>query len=183
MGIGVTILLNYWRVIFNKYYILLIRYISQFRAWKLCYFGVIYFLLDLSCGRTMIFFLILEMRRVDYEICSALWKANSTWFLFRSRIAIKDIVVQKQEYISYPWPSNTHAGTHLFWVSVDGPLLYPVRHRWRWGFFGKGKWSVIGKTAWKREWQPTPVFLPGKVHGQRSLVGYSPWGLRELAMT
>ena len=29
---------------------------------------------------------------------------------------------------------------------------------------------------WKRKWQPTPVFLPGKSHGQRSLVGYSPWG-------
>ena len=69
LGIGVTILLNYWRVIFNKYYILLIRYTSQFRAWKLCYFDVIYFLLDLSCGRTIIFFLILEMKRVDYEIC------------------------------------------------------------------------------------------------------------------
>ena len=30
---------------------------------------------------------------------------------------------------------------------------------------------------WRREWQPTPVFLPGESHGQRSLVGYSPWGL------
>ena len=29
---------------------------------------------------------------------------------------------------------------------------------------------------WRRKWQPTPVFLPGKVHGQRSLVGCSPWG-------
>ena len=28
---------------------------------------------------------------------------------------------------------------------------------------------------WRREWQPTPIFLPGKSHGQRSLVGYSPW--------
>ena len=28
----------------------------------------------------------------------------------------------------------------------------------------------------ERKWQPTPVFLPGKLHGQRSLVGYSPWG-------
>ena len=27
-----------------------------------------------------------------------------------------------------------------------------------------------------KKWQPTPVFLPGKSHGQRSLVGYSPWG-------
>ena len=29
---------------------------------------------------------------------------------------------------------------------------------------------------WKKEWQPTPAFLPGECHGQRSLVGYSPWG-------
>ena len=32
----------------------------------------------------------------------------------------------------------------------------------------------IGKIPWSRKWQPTPVFLPGKSHGQRSLVGYSP---------
>jgi len=30
-----------------------------------------------------------------------------------------------------------------------------------------------------REWPPTPVFLPGKSHGQRKLKGYSPWGLKE----
>jgi len=28
---------------------------------------------------------------------------------------------------------------------------------------------------WRRKWQPTPIFLPGKSHGQRSLVGYGPW--------
>ena len=33
----------------------------------------------------------------------------------------------------------------------------------------------VRKIPWRREWQPTPVFLPGKSHGQRSLVGYSPW--------
>ena len=32
--------------------------------------------------------------------------------------------------------------------------------------------------SWKRKWQPTPVSLPGKSHGQRSLVGCSPWGRR-----
>ena len=32
--------------------------------------------------------------------------------------------------------------------------------------------------CWRRKWQPTPVLLPGKFHGQRSLVGYSPWGHR-----
>ena len=31
----------------------------------------------------------------------------------------------------------------------------------------------------RREWQPTPVFLPGEFHGQRSLAGYSPWGCKE----
>ena len=34
----------------------------------------------------------------------------------------------------------------------------------------------LGKTPWNRKWQPTPVFLPGKFHGQRNLVGCSPWG-------
>ena len=37
----------------------------------------------------------------------------------------------------------------------------------------------IGKIPWRREWQPTPVFLPREFHGQRSLVGYSPWGHKE----
>ena len=32
---------------------------------------------------------------------------------------------------------------------------------------------------WRRKWQPTPVFLPGESHGQRSLAGHGPWGLRE----
>ena len=36
---------------------------------------------------------------------------------------------------------------------------------------------------WRRKWQPTAVFLPGKSYGQRSLEGYSPWGLKELDMT
>ena len=33
----------------------------------------------------------------------------------------------------------------------------------------------VRKIPWRRKWQPTPVFLPGKPHGQGSLVGYSPW--------
>ena len=41
----------------------------------------------------------------------------------------------------------------------------------------------VGKIPWRREWQPTPVFSPGKSHGQRSLVGYSTWGHEESDMT
>ena len=41
----------------------------------------------------------------------------------------------------------------------------------------------VGKIPWRRKWQPTPVFLPGKSHGQRSLAGCSPWGRKELDTT
>ena len=41
----------------------------------------------------------------------------------------------------------------------------------------------VRKIPWRRKWQPTPVFLPGEPPGQRSLVGYSSWGHRELDIT
>ena len=36
---------------------------------------------------------------------------------------------------------------------------------------------------WRREWLPTPVFLPGEFHGQRNWEGYNPWGSKKLDMT
>ena len=49
------------------------------------------------------------------------------------------------------------------------------------GRVGRGLpwWLRYGKIPWRREWLPTPVFLPGEFHGQRSLVGYSPLGRKE----
>ena len=41
----------------------------------------------------------------------------------------------------------------------------------------------VGKIPWSRKWQPAPVFLPGKFQGKRSLVGYGPWGFKELDAT
>ena len=41
----------------------------------------------------------------------------------------------------------------------------------------------VGKTPWKKKWQPTPVLLPGESHGGRILVGYSPRGCKELDTT
>ena len=54
------------------------------------------------------------------------------------------------------------------------------------GEFSQGKqssspWLVLYH-IWRRKWQPTPMFLPGKPHEQRSLVGHSPWGLKESDM-
>jgi len=41
----------------------------------------------------------------------------------------------------------------------------------------------VGKITWRSKWQPTPVFWPIESHGQRSLVGYIPWGYKELDVT
>ena len=43
-------------------------------------------------------------------------------------------------------------------------------------------WKLI-QFDWRRKEQPTPVFLPGEFHGQRSLEGYSPWDCKELDTT
>ena len=40
--------------------------------------------------------------------------------------------------------------------------------------------SWVGKISWRREWQPTPVFLPGEPYGQRSLTGYSTQGCKRV---
>ena len=40
----------------------------------------------------------------------------------------------------------------------------------------------VGKIPWNRKWQSTPVFLPGRFHGQRNLADSSPWGLKALDM-
>ena len=52
-----------------------------------------------------------------------------------------------------------------------------VQHRRR----GFNSW--LGKIPWRRKWQPTPVFLPGESHGQRSLADYSPWGHKKINTT
>ena len=53
-------------------------------------------------------------------------------------------------------------------------ILYQLSYKGRPGF---SFW--FGKIPWRREWLPIPVFLPEKAHGQRNLVGYSPWGRKE----
>ena len=48
-----------------------------------------------------------------------------------------------------------------------------------------GDWvQFLGwEVPWRREWLPTPAFLPGEFHGQRNLAGYSPWDSKELDTT
>ena len=47
----------------------------------------------------------------------------------------------------------------------------------------EGQKASLSLQPWRRKWQPSPVFLPGKSHGRRSLVGYSPWGHKESGVT
>ena len=47
----------------------------------------------------------------------------------------------------------------------------------------QGLYPLVRKIPWRRKWHPAPVFLPGKSHRQRNLVGYSPWGCKQSDMT
>ena len=58
------------------------------------------------------------------------------------------------------------------WLSGKESACQCRRHK-RCGF---DPW--VGKIPWRRKWQPTLVFWPGKSHEQRSLAGYSPWGCK-----
>ena len=60
------------------------------------------------------------------------------------------------------------------WLGGKESACYSRRHRFN-------PW--VGKISRRRKWQPTPDFLPGKSHGQRRLMGYSPWGSKESDMT
>jgi len=74
-----------------------------------------------------------------------------------------------------PWASlyilsNTSASQVAQWQRIHLPVQETRFNPW------------VGKIPWRRKWQPPPVFLPGQSHGQRSLVGYSPWGHKESDM-
>ena len=62
----------------------------------------------------------------------------------------------------------------LWWLSSKESACRCRRHEFN-------PW--VRKIPWNRKWQPTPVFLPGKSHGERSLVDYSPWHHKESDMT
>ena len=61
------------------------------------------------------------------------------------------------------------------------PMLWGVLLPKPLGYVGGVNFHVR-KIPWRREWLPTPVFLPGESHGQRSPVGYSPWRCKESHM-
>ena len=61
-----------------------------------------------------------------------------------------------------------------WWLSGKASTCHSRRQRFN-------PW--IRNIPWRRKWQPTPVFLPGKSHDQRNTMGYSPWGYKESRTT
>ena len=78
------------------------------------------------------------------------------------------------------WVHSTLTWLCCLWLCFpggsDGKIV--CLQCWRPGF---NPW--VGKIPWRRKRQPTRVFLPGKFHGCRNLMGYSPWGPKELDTT
>ena len=73
---------------------------------------------------------------------------------------------------------QTNKNTSVFQYNKNAgfPRWLSVKNRLQCRRYGFNPW--VRKIPWTRAWQPTPVFLPGESHGQRSLVGFSPWGHR-----
>ena len=117
---------------------------------------------------------------------------------------MKECVLERAPWV---WPDNHFLKRWCIWL-ID-PINYPGRNTadlyrrgQRWGEVKEGSpitgfhWlrgygiclqcsksrfdPWVGKTPWRREWLPTPVFLLGEFHGQRSLEDCRPWGRKEL---
>ena len=84
-----------------------------------------------------------------------------------------------------PWNSTVYRQFALRWLNdyarlilKPGRNVQPCFIKYIWMYF-----HISNDSKRRRQWHPTPVLLPGKSHGQRSLVGCSPWGLEELDTT
>ena len=82
--------------------------------------------------------------------------------------------------------THTHTHTYIYCCCLFFKLKYSGLPKWLSGkesaCQAEGFDPLVGKIPWRRKWQLTPVSLPGKPHGWRSLAGYSPWGRKELDM-
>ena len=99
---------------------------------------------------------------VNADIVHSIWWRMST---FLPSIFIYLLIFLEKLTLLYKWASS--ALVWAFQVALVVKIACQCRRRKRYGI------------PWRRAWQPTPVFLPGESHGQRSLVGYSSWGLKE----
>ena len=111
-------------------------------------------------------------------IGSGIWIFVALWTITHQ--ALLSMEFCRQEYQSrLPWPPPEGLpDPRIEPISLMSPALagefFTASATWK---------SWVRKIPWRREWQPTPVFLPGKSQGPRSLAGYSSWGPKELDAT
>ena len=83
------------------------------------------------------------------------------------------------EILCWPWLPNLLMHIHIYsGFPGDTSGKEPASQFKRGKRCGFNPW--VRKISWRRNWQHTPVFLPGEPHGQRNLVGYSPWGCERM---
>ena len=97
-------------------------------------------------------------------------KAPCKWFNLPQGWYFVTVSLSLPTYLYSSLPINTFL-VSLLSVFVGILCLQSWRARALSLLFGQGS-----AFSWRRQWHPTPVLLPGKSHGQRSLVGCSPWG-------
>ena len=122
------------------------------------------------------------------------WKLYEIWIQFkyyqwkftcklRYTISIKHMPIFRDSIWNKPQQYIFHFDyignyIYIYWVSL---VTQTVKHL---PAMQRPKFDCwVRQIPWRRKWQPTPVLLLGKFHGWRSLVGYSPWGHKELDMT
>ena len=110
------------------------------------------------------------------------WFSRSYFYIFYTVWVSSDTIYQFciPILLLFLCPKCHHPGLFLIYLnlwrlygaSLVAQMFKHLPAIWETGFD-----SWVGKIPWRKEWLPT-VFLSGEFHGQRSLAGYSPWGLR-----
>ena len=93
---------------------------------------------------------------------------ETEWSVFSISVALQSAMADCFKYATKCEHLEDSRGLPK-WLSSKEPTCQSRR-------CGLGPW--VRKFPWRRKWQPTLVFLPGKPHAQRSLVGHSPWGCK-----
>ena len=131
------------------------------------------------------FYIVGHRKTLRYRYCGpALSPATEDWQ--QGRLDEVFWRQKQQDLVSYVRKKGWRKLSRL-WASVVRMVMPLKKGLPRWP---SGKepacqtlYPWVGKIPWRRKWQPTPVFLPGESHRQRSLVGYSPWSRKELDTT
>ena len=118
------------------------------------------------------------------------WPSPVPWHLARDRGLGKPPppvgAIHQRALMGHPCLKEVLGAVLSLWLAYDPKQKHSQWLRWyRICLQCRGPRfdSWVGKIPWRRKWLPTPVFLPRESHGQRTLVGYSPWGRKESDMT